>query len=310
MSISLKQIRYFVAAAETGRISRAAVELNVSQSAVTTAIQQLEALLGAPLLERTPQGVRVTIEGGRFLPQARQILSSVAEAIRSPHMTGDRVVGRLRVGVTYTVSGYFLPQHLTRFYANFPGVALELFEAPRTVLEQAIVDGALDVAVMLVSNLENRREIASEILERSPRRLWLAPGHPLTRAERVSLADIEPHPFLMLTVDEAKVTAMRYWTVAELEPKVIFRTASVEAVRSMVAGGIGVTVLSDLVYRPWSLDGQRIETRVIEEGVPSMDVGLAWKRDAAGDAAFEAFCDFMRYAAAGDAPHRPGPVVA
>ena len=305
MSISLKQIRYFVAAAESGRISRAAVELNVSQSAVTTAIQQLEALLGAPLLERTPQGVRVTIEGGRFLPQAKQILSSVAEAIRSPHMSGDQIAGRVRVGVTYTVSGYFLPPHLIRFYANYPGITLELFEAPRPVLEQAIVDGALDVAVMLVSNLENRGDIASEILKRSPRRLWLAPGHPLTRADRVALADVEPYPYLMLTVDEAKVTSMRYWVNAALEPRVIYRTASVEAVRSMVAAGMGVTILSDMVYRPWSLDGQRIETRVIDEGVPSMDVGLAWKRDAEADAACGAFTDFMRYAAAGlaEGPH-------
>ncbi|MBO0903354.1 LysR family transcriptional regulator [Jiella sonneratiae] len=298
MSISLKQIRYFVAAAETGRISRAAVELNVSQSAVTTAIQQLEAVLGAPLLERTPQGVRVTIEGGRFLPQARQILSAVAEAIRRPHMTGDRVAGRVRVGVTYTVAGYFLPPLLTRFSASFPGVTLDLFEAPRTVLEQAIGDGAIDVAVMLVSNLENREDIASEILKRSPRRLWLSPDHPLTRANRVGLGDIEPHPYLMLTVDEARVTAMRYWSHAGLEPRVIFRTASVEAVRSMVASGVGVTILSDLVYRPWSLDGQRIETRVIDEGVPSMDVGLAWKRDLRPDAACDAFRDFLRYAAA------------
>ena len=118
---------------------------------------------------------------------------------------------------------------------KFPGVTLELFEAPRPVLEQAIVDGALDVAVMLVSNLENRNKISSEILKRSPRRLWVAPSHPLTRLDRVSLRDIEPHPYLMLTVDEAKITAMRYWAVSELEPKVIFRTASVEAVRSMVA---------------------------------------------------------------------------
>ncbi|MBO0663119.1 LysR family transcriptional regulator [Jiella sp. MQZ9-1] len=296
MSISFKQIRYFVAAAETGRISRAAVELNVSQSAVTTAIQQLEALVGAPLLERTPQGVKVTIEGGRFLPQAKQILSSVAEAIRSPHMRGDRLVGRVRVGVTYTVAGYFLPPHLIRFYANFPGISLELFEAPRPVLEQAIIDDAIDIAVMLVSNLENRDQITSEILQRSSRRLWLTPSHPLTRIDRVGLADIQPFPYLMLTVDEAKITAMRYWASANMEPKVLFRTASVEAVRSMVAAGAGVTILSDLVYRPWSLDGQRIETRVIDEGVPSMDVGLAWKRHDAVDPACAAFRDFMRYA--------------
>lgn len=299
MSVSLKQIRYFVAAAETGRISQAAVELNVSQSAVTAAIQQLEALVGSRLLDRTPTGVAVTLEGSRFLSQGRQILAAVAEAVRDAHHSTAPIAGTVRVGVTYTVAGYFLPRHQMRFQASFPGVSVELFEAPRSVVEQALVDGALDVAVLLVSNLQDSGNLASELLLRSARRLWLAPDHPLTRPERVTLADVARHAYVMLTVDEARHTAMRYWSAYEMKPRVIFRTSSVEAVRSMVAGGMGVTILSDLVYRPWSLEGQRIEQRELEDDVPSMDVGLAWRRDARFTPAMSAFRDFLRFAVAG-----------
>lgn len=109
----------------------------------------------------------------------------------------------------------------------------------------------------------------------------------------------------MLTVDEAKHTSMRYWAHAALEPKTIFRTSSVEAVRSMVAGGMGIAILSDLIYRPWSLEGQRIETRVIEDEVPSMDVGLAWRRDTKLSEAAKPFGDFMRFAVAGVGQARP-----
>jgi DNA-binding transcriptional LysR family regulator len=299
MSVSLKQIRYFVAAAESGRINQAAFNLNVSQSAVTAAIQQLEAMVGARLLDRTPTGVTVTLEGSRFLAQGRQILASVAEAMHSGAMSSPPLSGAIRVGVTYTVSGYFLPRHQVRFQASFPGVTVELFEAPRDVLERALVDGAMDIAVMLVSNLSDRERLAHETLLRSPRRLWLTPTHPLVRAERVTLADVANYPYVMLTVDEAKHTAMKYWRTAGAEPRVIFNTSSVEAVRSMVAGGMGISILSDLIYRPWSLEGQRIETRVVEGEVPSMDVGLAWRRDGALSAPAEAFRDFMRFAIAG-----------
>ena len=77
----------------------------------------------------------------------------------------------------------------------------------------------------------------------------------------------------MLTVDEASQTASRYWRPTGLRPNVMFTTSSVEAVRSMVADGMGVTILSDMVYRPWSLEGQRIELRNVAAEIPTMDVG-------------------------------------
>ena len=293
MPLSLRQVSYFIAAAETGQISQAAVDLNVSQSAVTAAIKGLERTLDTRLFERHAAGVTLTYEGHQFLQHARNIRAAVNQAIRAPHSARASVAGTVRCGVSYTVAGYFLPPHLARFGRTFPGVSVELHEAPRGEIEQALISGELDIATILVSNLENRESLDSETLIQSRRRLWLPTEHPLLEAESVSLADVAEEPYLMLTVDEARLTALRYWERTPYRPKEIFRTSSVEAVRSMVAAGMGVTVLSDMVYRPWSLEGQRIETRTLTDPVPSMDVGLAWKHGATFTAAAQAFYEYL-----------------
>ncbi|MGO4726703.1 MULTISPECIES: LysR family transcriptional regulator [unclassified Inquilinus] len=292
MGFSFRQVRYFIAAAELGQVSHAAVELNVSQSAVTAAIKQLEELLGTRLLVRHASGVSLTLEGARFLPQARAIAAAVAEAMR---VSGEAptVEGRVRVGVSYTIAGYFLPPYLARFRRAYPGVTVELRETHRTAIEDGLVRDELDLAVMLTSNLENTDQLRCETLFRSARRLWLPVDHPLQKAERVSLADVAREPYIMLTVDEAAFTARRYWDRTPHQPNVIFQTSSVEAVRSMVAAGMGVTILSDMVYRPWSLDGQRIDKRALAEEVPTMDAGLAWKRDLVASPAVRAFRDHL-----------------
>ena len=299
MSLTFKQVRYFIAAAETGQISHAAMEMNISQSAVTAAIQQLEAQLGVPLLERTPAGVRPTIEGARFLNHARNIAAAVEEAVRSPLGEGRAVNGTLRVAMTYTVAGYFMSRHLTRFRRAYPDIEVEMMELPRGEIEKGIVSGSVDIAVMLVSNLANMAEIDQETLFRSRRRLWLPADHRLLAAEVVTLADVAAEPYVMLTVDEARVTAGRYWEKAGLAPKVIFATSSVEAVRSLVAAGMGVTILSDMVYRPWSLEGQRIDLRALADPVPSMDVGLAFSRARPLSPAASVFRAFMSVAMGG-----------
>lgn len=278
MTLTLKQLRYFIAAVETGQISHAAMEMNISQSAVTAGIKALEATLGVTLLSRGAQGVSVTPEGARFLTRARGIMAAVEDATRSPLGEETRVTGRLRLGVTYTVAGYFMARHYAAFRRSYPGITLELSEQPRAAIENALVTGGLDLAVLLTSNLSNTDDLDAETLFRSRRRLWLPSDHPLNAPAEVSLHDVAREPYVMLTVDEANRTAGRYWDIHGLAPHVVFATSSVEAVRSMVAAGMGVTILSDMVYRPWSLEGQRIEQRQISETVPSMDVGLTWAR--------------------------------
>jgi DNA-binding transcriptional LysR family regulator len=304
MAFSLKKIRYFIATAEAGQVSHAGIHLGVSQSAITAAVQQLEDELGVSLFSRHPQGVSLTAEGARFLQLARNIMAAVNEAMRTPLAADVKQSGKVRVGVTYTVAGYFLPPHHARFARTYPRIMLELIELPREAIEKGLVDGSLDIAVMLVSNLRNKRSLAHDTLIRSHRRLWLPVEHPFMKLETISLADIAREPYVMLTVDEAKKTAAHYWRPSGLRPKPIFTTSSVEAVRSMVAAGMGVTVLSDMVYRPWSLEGQRIDTRNVAADIPTMDVGLAWAVDRPFSAATKLFHDFLNlsFHGAGSAP--------
>lgn len=299
MALTLKQLRYFIAAAEIGQISHAAMELNISQSAITTAIQGLEAQLGVRLLDRSALGVTPTIEGARFLNHARNITAAVEDAERLPLGEGRQVTGRLRLGTTYTVAGYFMSRHYARFRRAYPDIQVEMVELPRLSVEEGLAIGSIDMAVMLVSNLANSAGLEHETLLRSNRKLWLSTDHPLLSADRITLADVESQPYVMLTVDEAKDTASRYWSKVGLTPKVIFTTSSVEAVRSMVANGMGVTILSDMVYRPWSLEGQRIELRSVAEPIPSMDVGLAWSNSRPMAATAAVFRSFMSVAMGG-----------
>lgn len=293
MAISIKQVRYFIAAADAGQVSQAAIDLNVSQSAVTAAIKQLEVDLGVLLFKRLPTGVSLTAEGGRFLLHARNIMAAVNAAARAPLSEDSALTGTVRIGVSYTVAGYFLPRHYTRFWRSYPRIRAELYELPRDDIEAGLKDGSLDLAVMLVSNLQDRKHLAHETLLRSRRRLWLPVEHPLLAAETVTLADVAREPYVMLTVDEANETAARYWKPTGLRPEIVFKTSSVEAVRSLVADGIGVTILSDMVYRPWSLEGQRIEQRSVMAEIPTMDVGIAWNPTRAAAPATRTFHDFL-----------------
>ena len=104
-------------------------------------------------------------------------------------------------------------------------------------------------------------------------------------------------------MDEASNTAQRYWNRTKYRPNTVFRTFSVEAVRSMVANGMGVTILSDMVYRPWSLEGQRVEVVSVSDDIPTMDVGLAWSRSADMSDAAKAFMEFMHLSIGPEQPH-------
>lgn len=293
MEPTLRQFRYFIAVANTGQISRAAMEINVSQSAVTAAVKSLEEMIGAPLFDRHAGGVTLTYEGNLFLDHARHIVANVEEAIQLPRRIRENVSGSINMAVSYTVAGYFLPPHLARFARGFPNVKLNMTEADRGEIEEGLISGTFDIGVVLTSNIINQEDLSHDTLFRSRRRLWVDAHHRFLARDNVSLQDIAAEPYIMLTVDEASNTAQRYWNRTPHSPNTIFRTASVEAVRSMVANGMGVAILSDMVYRPWSLEGRRVEVIPVADPVPTMDAGFAWSNGAERSNATHAFIEFM-----------------
>lgn len=295
MDITLRQLRYFVAAAESGQFSMAATNEHVSQSAITNAVLTLEETLGTRLFERLPHGVELTLEGHDFYRQARHIIDSLFDAMHKSRSRLREAHGVVRVGASYTVLGYFLPDVLARFRASYPDVSFELQDLDRESLEAAVLEGSIDVGVALLSNVADIGRFGHRSLVRSPRKLWVSPSHPLARLERPTLRQIAEHPYVMLTADEGEASAMRYWARERLKPNVILRTGSMEALRGLVSHGFGVTILSEMVFRPWSLEGKRIESRDLKNPVPQMDVGILWSKSASSSAATRAFIEFLGY---------------
>lgn len=290
MAFTIRQLQYFVAVAEQGAVIRAAQSLSISQSSVTEAIRELEADLGVELFERHSRGLAITHKGHQFLRHATKILADVSDARRTFSEEAAAATGELHLGVTSLVAGYVLSDLLARFRRAWPGVRVSAIEDNGDYLEHLLVGGELDVAVMVTSNLRDRMALQAEIIEVSPYRLWLPLGHALTGADFVGIEDVAREPLIMLTVDEIEENTGKLLTALGQRPYVAFRTRSVEAVRSLVATGAGVALLPDLVYRPWSLEGDRIESRDVSGALPVVQVGMVWRR---GSALTQAARDFI-----------------
>jgi DNA-binding transcriptional LysR family regulator len=188
--VTFRQIRYFIAVAESGKISAAASMLGISPSVVTEAVSELETLSRMKLFQRQPRGLDLTYEGHRFLAHCRNILSAVEGANEALARPDSEMEGTLKLATTITVAGYFLAPLLSRFQRTFPNIQVRVMEEKRLNLEEGLIDGRHDLALMLVSNLSNRQKLLSHTLVHSMRRLWLPPKHPLLSQEIVTLADV------------------------------------------------------------------------------------------------------------------------
>lgn len=294
MRISLRHFRLFVATAETGQFSRAAAALSTSQPVVTEAIKTLEAEIGVKLFQRHPKGVTLTYEGGIFLQHARGVLAAAEDAMQAPQLVRRDMAGELTLACTHTVAGYFLPPLLSRFRRLFPGITVTLVELDHPAIEQGIARGEIELAMCLASPLQHSGGIEIDVLARSKRRLWLPSNHVLAERKSVGLAEIRSEPYIVLTIDGAEETTMRYWRRQDMEPNIIFRTTSMESIRNLVATGFGVTILSDMVYRPWSLEGARLLAVALSDPIPSMEVALAWRPGAELGPAATSFANVCR----------------
>lgn len=280
MAFTFRQLQFFVAAAEQGSVSGAARALSISQSSVTEAIRALEDELGVILFDRQPRGLALTHKGSLFLRHARQILTDVANARLAFREEEGAAPGRLSLGVTSLVAGYVLSDILSRFRRAHPQVELSVIEDNGEYLQHLLIGGELDVAVLLTSSIRDRMALHVETLVVSPYRLWLPLGHALTQAEAITLEQLAGERLIQLMVDEIEESMKALMGALKVKPEIAFRTRSVEAVRSLVATGAGVAILPGLVYRPWSLEGDRIEIRDVSGDLPTVQVGLAWRRGA------------------------------
>ncbi|MGE0874709.1 MAG: LysR family transcriptional regulator [Burkholderiales bacterium] len=276
--LSLRSLRYFVAAAETGSITAAAARVHVSQPSVSEAIARLEADLGVQLfLRRQSRGLALTVPGDRFLVQARNLLSHADEVERFADHMGDLLSGELRVGCFVTLAPFVLPALLAGFARAYPGISVSFEEANQLELLERLREGRCELAMTYAYGLGE--EFASEVLAELPPRVVLAADDPRARRRSISLRELADAPMVLLDLPHTRDYFLSLFRSAQIEPRIAHRAHTYETVRGLVARGLGFTILNAIPRQSLTYDGGRVAAVPIAEELPkTLAVSLRSKK--------------------------------
>jgi LysR family hydrogen peroxide-inducible transcriptional activator len=246
--MEIHQLRYFVAVAEEGSFSRAAEREHVSQPSLSQQIQKLEAELNQPLFDRLPRAVVLTEAGRLLLGYARQILSGIADARRSVGELEREVSGQLAVGAVPSIALYVLPRLIRQFQQRYPKVTFELFEDTTDKLAQRLEDGTLEV--VLASSGDEPPNLERHSLGEEQLLMLLPQKHRLARRKSIKWSDLADEKFLLLHEVHSLSQKVRQLLAANrLDPEVVLQGAQLVTIASMVAAGLGVTVIPQMMSR-------------------------------------------------------------
>ena len=240
--MELHQLRYFCAVARAGNFTRAAEEQHVAQPSLSQQVRKLEDELGAKLFDRFPRFARLTDFGKAFLPKAGEILRRVGEARTEIQEMSGAEIGTVAVGAIPTIAPYFLGPVIAGFARRHPSISISIAEEITPVLLEYLHHGRVDLVVLALPVRGD--ELVCEELFREPLFAALPEGHRLAARKSVALAEIRNDPFLLLKEGhcfrENMLSACRR---SRVHPRVIFESGQFSTILSMVATGMGVSVV-------------------------------------------------------------------
>ena len=273
-SFTLTQLRYFAAAAELGSMTAASRQLVVSQSAVSTAVAQLEKELGVQLLLRHhARGLTLTAAGEEFFRELRSYLVHTSELVEVARSAGQALVGDLAIGCFTTLGPFELPRLLAACEQDHPGIHVSVVEDEHAALKHALRSGSCELALMYGYDLDD--DIDHVQVGLAAPYVLIGKGHRLARRKKVALAELEEEPMVLLDLPHSGQYFERLVESAGFRPQIRHRSAGFETVRAMVANGQGWSVLNQRPASDTTYDGAQIVTLEITDEVEPLEVVLA-----------------------------------
>jgi len=276
---TLRQLRYFLALTRHKHFGRAADECNVSQSAFSIAIRELETQLELCLVDRTSKRVTITATGQEIATIARRCLNDAEELVEFARRERTPLARRIQLGVIPTIAPFLLPRLMPQIAGAFPQMKLYLREDMTENLLAALAEGRLDVLLLALPWDLPHAEILP--LFRDPFRLACRSGSSLLESGRVR-ADRLPAESVLLLEDghclrDHALSACRLRQPDRLNR---FAASSLFTLVQMVAADLGVTYLPAMAEGSSLLDGTGIVTHALDARA-YRDIGLAWREGSA-----------------------------
>lgn len=188
--LTIRHLRMVVAIIEEGNLVRAAKRLNMTQSAVTKALQEIETLTRARLFDRTNRGVVATLYGETLAEHARLVLTQLAHAEEHLADLRDGTGGRVAIGTLLSASAELLPTAIARLRRERPKLVVKIVEGTNDVLIPALRAGELDMVVGRLSEQRDRLNVVQEVLMDDIACIVARRGHPLAERGDLTLADL------------------------------------------------------------------------------------------------------------------------
>jgi len=276
---TLRQLHYLKLLSEHGSFSRAAENAHVTQPTLSAGIQELEKILGAPVVDRARSGVILTAAGQEAVRRAEDILARAEDLVQAARGAGQPLSGRFRLGVIPTVAPYLLPRALPVLRDRFPKLKLFLREDLTQRLIGALKAGALDAALIALpydmSGLDWAHVEDDELLAAAPA------NHPMAASTRVDPDSLRGDDLILL--EDGHCLRDHALAACGLEPprgvgeEESFAATSLPTLVQMIGSGLGVSFLPAMAVQAGLTDKAAVTVRPLATEHPSREIVVAWR---------------------------------
>jgi LysR family hydrogen peroxide-inducible transcriptional activator len=272
---TLRQLQYLKLLAVHASFSRAAEAAHVSQPALSAGVQELERVLGAPVVERTRGAVQLTAVGAEAVKRAEDVLARTEDLVEAARNAGKPLSGRFRLGVIPTVAPFLLPAKLPGLGAAYPKLRLFIREDLTPRLVAGLKAGHLDAAVIALpysaTGIDHARIGDDEILAAAP------VGHALAGVGPIPPGSLKAEDLILL--EDGHCLREHALSACALEPpkgEDVFAATSLHTLVQMVSSGLGVSFLPEMAVRAGLADTPGVVVRPISALAPRREIVVAW----------------------------------
>lgn len=287
MDMNIQKYMAFVRTIEYGSFTKAAEILNYSQSGISRMISDLEKEWNVVLLERGKSGVKLTSDGMKLLPYAKNVCLEYEKLQMEVDELSGLQSGLIRIGTFSSVATHWLPNIIQEFQKAYPGIDYELLLGDYTEIEKWISEGRVDCGFL---RLPTDSDFETIFLEQDRLLAILPENHTLAQLEKVPVAALCDEPFMLLEKG-AKTEVSEIFERCGLTPKVHFTTWDDYAIMSMVESGLGISILPELILK-------RVPYRIVakELDVPAYrKIGIALRNKRTASLAVRRFLEYLNF---------------
>src|SRR3954469_16792153 len=288
---TLRQLQYLVELRRHGHFGRAAEACYVTQSTLSAGLRDLEALLGAALVERTRRVVHFTALGDRIAEKALRVLREADELAELARAEGQPLHGELRMGVIPTIAPFLLPAMLPRLRSEWPDLKLYLREETSQAACEALHRGQLDCVLLALPFACG--EVDTLALFDDP--LFVAfPGGEAPAGAVVDIDAIDENRMLLLEDGHClKDHALSACNRPDLRAHAAMMGTSLHTLVQMVDNGLGVTFIPLMAIEAGILDGTRVEAKPLRSDHGFRRIALIWRRSSPRENEFQLLAEAL-----------------